>query len=782
MFAWSSRYKTFICILLLGLWMALNLHQAQNNDRYDLTVLPSEQREQTEADDAEISNGALEFYLLKIQDENGKVAFDGTIKANQQIAMMINAEKSDLTSNSMVSSPPLSWTWLGPANIGGYLGSIVISPINTNNIWVGSRSGGIWKTTNAGASWDKANDFLPNLAIASMAINPVDSNILYAGIGGPPFQGNGIYKSTDSGNSWNILPATAPLMAYAHSISISANGGTILAATENGIWRSTDSGATWTRTFNGQGFDYWNQRFVKFDPNNNAKASASGYRVPPLSNPFTPLYSTNGGVSWSAASVPSSSMGLGFQIVAYSKSDSSIVYATNGVYPSVYELWKSIDGGVTYSMVNSNVGFYSTVLWVDPTNPNIIVAGALDLWRSTNGGVTFTKISEWWHFADNPQIIISPHADHRYVIESPNFNGGSDSSFFTGTDGGIYKTANIYTVTATTGWQNLNHNLGVTEFYGAGGNPTSGLLWGGTQDNGTLQYNFGLDNWNVVWGGDGGFAAIDSTDSSYKYGEWQEGNIFRVRNGCGGFCYETISAGITDTVVNFIAPFILDPNNPSIMLAGRSSLWKSANVKAVTPSWSLIKPPHPENDKISAIAVAPGNSNVIWVGYNGGDIYKTTNGTTASPTWIKVDSNSPVLPNRFVARITIDKNNSSKIYASFGGYSPDNIWRTTDGGLTWNDVTGVGVTGLPDVPVNSLAIHPDDSNRLYVGTSNGVFRSEDGGVNWYVFNDGLANVNVSELFWLDKSLFAATFGRGVYKIYLGGIPKQVFLPLVCSAC
>lgn len=734
--------------------------------------------EEMEAGEDEMYNAARELYLAKIKDENGHVAFDGTTKANQQIAAMLAAERSARALSVNTGSSP-SWTWLGPANVGGYLGGIVINPLNPNNMWVASRSGGLWKTTNGGGTWNVINDFLPNLAISSLAINPITPTTLYAGIGGPPFQGNGIYKSTDSGTSWNLLPNSVPIMAYAHSLAISPNGGIILVATEYGIWRSADAGATWTLTFNGQGFDYWDQRFVKFHPTNNNKALATGYQVPPLSIPRAPLYSMDGGLSWSVSSTPASSAGLGLQLVAYAKSNPAIVYATNGIYPSVYELWKSTDGGVTYSMVNANMDFYSTVLWVDPTNPNVIVAGALDLWRSTDGGATFTEITEWWHYADNPITIISPHADHRYVIESPNFNGGSNATFFTGNDGGIYKTSNIYSATMTTGWQNLNHNLGVTEFYGAGGSPTSGLIWGGTQDNGVVQYNYSPDNWNIIWGGDGGFTAIDPTDPGYRYGEVQGGALFRVRIGCGGFCYDYIDQGITDPNANFIAPFILDPNNPSVMLAGRSSLWKSANVKVTIPAWSSIKPIHPTNDPISAIAVALGNSNVIWVGHNGGDIYKTTNGTVASPTWVKVDENSPALPDRFVTRITLDKNNVNKVYVTFGGYTSDNVWRTTDGGLSWTDITGFGVTGLPDVPVNSLVIHPDNSNRLYVGTMNGVFRTEDGGANWYVFNDGLANVQVNELFWLNKTLFAATFGRGVYQVYLGPpLDQHVFLPLI----
>ena len=165
---------------------------------------------------------------------------------------------------------------------------------------------------------------------------------------------------------------------------------------------------------------------------------------------------------------------------------------------------------------------------------------------------------------------------------------------------------------------------------------------------------------------------------------------------------------------------------------------------------------------------------MIWVGHNNGDVYRTTNGTVASPTWTKVDTNSPSLPNRYVTRIAIDKNDTSKVYVTFGGFSADNVWRTTNGGTTWADTTGSGATGLPDVPVRSLVIHPNNSNWLYVGTEIGIFASEDGGANWFVPQDGPANVSVDELFWMNTTLVAATHGRGLFTA--GGTPTNTPTP------
>ena len=214
----------------------------------------------------------------------------------------------------------------------------------------------------------------------------------------------------------------------------------------------------------------------------------------------------------------------------------------------------------------------------------------------------------------------------------------------------------------------------------------------------------------------------------------------------------------------FISPFILDPNNSNRMLAGGQSLWrtndaKTPNTSSSGPSWASIKGPI-SGVEISAVAVAKGNANIIWVGYNNGELYKTTNGTAATPTWTQVDS--AATPGRYVTRITIDPRNPNVVYATFGGFSPDNVWRTTNGGSTWTDITGSGTTSLPDAPVRSLVVNPNNSNWLYVGTEVGVFASEDGGAHWATATDGPANVSVDELFWMGNKLVAATHGRGMY--------------------
>ncbi|MBI2864351.1 MAG: VWA domain-containing protein [Chloroflexi bacterium] len=705
---------------------------------------------------------AVAFRLLQLQDANGFIPSDGLSKAAQHLKAMQGAQREDKPSPANLVRD--GWAWLGPGNIGGRVRSILVHPSTPATMWLGSVSGGIWKTTDGGASWQPLDNFMANLAVSTLAMHPTNPDIIYAGTGEGFFnfdaiQGAGIFRTADGGNTWTQLPSTANLdFYYVNRLAVDpTDGRIILAATNNGIFRTTNEGATWTRETNVRALD------LKFHPTNSSLAVAGG-------SSGNAWYSTDGGATWTTASGNPSWTGAGRVELAYARSNPSIVYASvNRITRTDSwgnqlggEVYRSADGGRSYARVNTGTeylasqGWYDDAIWVDPTDADILVVGGVDLWRSTNGGSTLTRISEWWRAPS------SAHADHHAIVAHPSFDGNTNKTVFFGNDGGIYKAADVYTVQTASGWQELNNNLGITQFYGAAGNPTSGVIVGGTQDNGTLRYTGGVENWSTMYGGDGGFSAADPTDSKYFYGEYVFLTIHRSSN--GGASSSPIYTGIADagsaSAANFIAPFIIDPNDSNTLLAGGRSLWRSANVKAATPAWASIKSSVGSN--ISAIAVAPGNSGIIWVGHNNGNIYKTANGKSSNPTWTRVDTNTPNLPDRFVTRLAIDRNDPSVVYATFGGFSPDNVWRTRDGGATWTSVVGSGITGLPQVPVRSLVIHPKNSNLLYAGTEVGVFASKDSGATWTVPQSGPANVSVDELFWLNDRLVAATHGRGLY--------------------
>ena len=690
------------------------------------------------------------YRLEQLQNEFGRIppnaytrALEHIRKMREHEASMLSATGSGINNNS--------WNWLGPGNVGGRVRSIVIHPTQTDTMWIGSVSGGIWRTDDGGDSWSPVDDFMANLAIATMIMDPSNSNIMYAGTGEgfynfDALRGEGIFKSTDGGVTWNQLASTNNSNFYwVNRLAITSDGAVLLAGTRNhGIFRSTDGGTSWTQTLNDNIAD------IDFDPSDNNKAIAGG-----LWNGDT-WYSTDGGQTWHTATFNTPGIaGAGRVEVAYAPSNSNIVYASVNVNKG--ELWKSTDGGQTYSRVNtgnellSSQGWYDNIIWIDPTDPNYLIVGGVTLWRSSDGGTTVTQIQG------------NIHVDHHAIVSHPNFDGDNNKTVVFGNDGGVYKTDDVYA--AAIDFQDLNNNLGITQFYGGAGNKESGVVYGGAQDNGTLRYAGDPQEWMQSFGGDGGWCAADPTDPNYLYGEYVYLRIHRSTD--GGINASYIFNGITDAgnCARFIAPFILDPNNANTMLAGGCSLWRSTNVKATTPSWTSIKGQVATNDppEITAVAAAEGNSDIIWVGYDDGRIEKTTNGTAASPTWTRMDENTPNLPNRQVLRITIDPDDPDTVYAAFGGFSPDNLWRTTDGGMNWTDITGSGVTGLPDAPVRDLDINPDDSDILYTATEVGLFTSTDGGATWNVPHDGPANVSVDETFWMGDSLMAVTHGRGIYQ-------------------
>ncbi len=647
---------------------------------------------------------------------------------------------------------PSGWTWLGPGNIGGRVRSLLVHPSTPTIMWAGGVDGGVWKTTNAGTSWFPLADFMANLAVSCLAMDPADPNTIYAGTGEGFYnfdavQGAGIFKTSDGGTTWTQLPSTTSLaFYYVNRLAISPNNSeVILAATGFGIYRSTDGGGSWSQRYSTRTLD------LHFNPNDATKCIAAG-------EGFI-LYSTDGGMTWSAASGITAA---GRIETAYASSNPSITYAS--AYKNNGEVYRSSDGGQSYARVNTgknyldSQGWYDNAIWVDPTDANTLIVGGIDLWRSRNGGTTLTQISNWQN------TPTSAHADHHVIVNHPGYNGVGNQIAFFGNDGGVYRVADVYTATTTSGWTELNNNLGITQFYGAAGNASSGTIVGGTQDNGTIRYTTtgGTEGWSEMYGGDGGFCAADPSNPNYFYGEYVYLQIARSAN--GGASASDISSGISDaggtSTANFIAPFILDLNSPATMLAGGVSLWRTTNVKATSPAWTAIKSVTSGSSPISAIAVALGSSDIIWVGHNNGDIYRTANGTAASPTWTRADLGSPNLPNRYCSRITIDPRNSSLVYVTFGGFSSDNVWRTTDAGATWSSLS----SALPSAPINSLVIAPSDSKALYVGTEVGVFASLDGGTTWSASNDGPANVCVKELFWVTNRLVAVTHGRGLFSI------------------
>ena len=709
------------------------------------------------------------------------------------------------TTNS--TSAGATWSQLPSTASWKYVNRIAVSQ-NGSALIVASRDMGLQRSTNSGTTWAQTKAGNGHY----VAVNPADNNKAIASVNG--FEDGWVDVTITDPNSYRYVRYVSPDGGYCNVAEVEFyRNANKLSGTQFGTSPPFSPQSGFDKTFDNNVstyFDYISAnggyagldfgagnakritkirfharsdstlgpiRMVggKFQGSNTS--SSSGYvdlftitAQPRLGGTGeSALYSTDGGATWQF-----SNLRVPFDIarleLAYAPSNPNIVYASSDEqWGEGFKVWRSTDGGQTYVQTSNccnqlRSGWYTNPLWVCPTDPDFIIVGSVELFKSTNAGASFTRISSGYILTDT-----QPHPDQHFVVSDPNFNGTTNSRVYNSNDGGIFRTENIFTANdffAT--WTSLNRTYQTTQYYGAAGHGATGLIIGGTQDNGTLRLGPSNQDAGLMFGGDGGYCAVDPVDDTYCYGEYIFLRINRSQD--HGFSAAEIYSGITDVATssaNFIAPFILDPNNRDRMLAGGRSLWRSENVRLGSPpTWQAIRPPG--TDLISAIAIAPSNSNVIWVAQDDGAVYKTVNGLSGSPTWTAVDNNSNPnpLPNRYATRILIDPADENKVYVAFGGFSDGNLRRTTNGGTTWTDVTGTGATGLPFAPIRGIARHPTNADWLYVGTEVGVFTSENGGSTWSAANEGPANVSVDELTFMHNSqtLLAATHGRGIWTV------------------
>ena len=296
-----------------------------------------------------------------------------------------------------------------------------------------------------------------------------------------------------------------------------------------------------------------------------------------------------------------------------------------------------------------------------------------------------------------------------------------------------------------------------------------------------------------VAGGDGGFDAIDPRNPDLFYITVRSSTdrlglirILGVNSSsrtvaglmrCDEPAYRLPDA--CESLGNPESPVVMDMRAPDRLYAGGLRLWRTDNAtEAVSPTsgprWTnLALPGERAQNFISAIAISPLDSNVVWAARNAGEIYVTSNGTAPAPTWVRVGESQ--LPPRFPTRIVIARQDPQMVYLTFGGYAA-NVWRTFNNGVHWDNVTG-GATVLPLVPVRDLEIHPaaNGAHWLYVATEIGLFTSENAGHTWFVPSSGPAAVRIDELAWHNQNLILATHGRGLWKAAVGN-PTPMTIP------
>jgi photosystem II stability/assembly factor-like uncharacterized protein len=717
------------------------------------------------------------FYMQRaypkrlINEQAQKMAY------NQALAMLKENSAKDLT----------AWIQKGPTNIGGRITSVALNQSNPNIIYAGAADGGVLKSIDAGINWSMLTDYFPTLSIGDVTIDPNNENTIYVGMGeanlaGDNYDGDGLYRSTDAGNSWTNIGLSQVkrigrvLVHPTNSdiILVAAAGAQFSADTSRGVYRSTNGGTTWEKVFFiSDSTSAIDLRFHSIHPDTIYACMWERMRSPTrrkAGGPTSGIYrSTDMGTNWTQLTngLPSG-RNVGRIGIDLCRSNPNVLYAmyadSVGNFNRVY---KSTDNGNTWALTSSQppnnlysgFGWYFGQIRVHPTNSDIVFVLGVPLYRTTNGGSSWSNVSG------------TQHVDH-HALE---FDLNDPNHIVDGNDGGVYYSTNGGSV-----WTK-SYNLPISQFYAATIdelNPQRS--YGGTQDNGTLRTNTGnLDDWEMIYGGDGFYTIVDYTNSNIIYAEYQYGGLGKSTDGGNNFSSARNGINTSDRK-NWSTPVIMDPNNHLVLYYGANRLYKTINGAS---NWTVISNdltngPGSNNlvyGTITTIAVAKTDSNVIYVGTDDANVWKTTDGGT---NWTDINDG---LPDRWITRVAVDPNDAAIAYVTLSGFRIDSplphVFRTTNYGADWTDIS----TNLPEGPVNVIVIDPENTATLYVGTDYGVYYTTDTGNSWSMLGTDLPFSAVCDLMLHNgtRKLRAATHGRSIFEFDLTqiGIEEQAKIGL-----
>ncbi|HKR05823.1 MAG TPA: T9SS type A sorting domain-containing protein [Bacteroidia bacterium] len=676
-----------------------------------------------------------------------------------------NFYKANYQSNASRTAAVASWQSIGPNNVGGRTISIAIDPVDTNIIWLGSASGGLWKSTVGGIgtnAWQYISTGFPVLGVATIAINPQNTNEMYIGTGETYDYGtseNGIViRTTRGSNGIGILKSADGGVTWTHALNWlynqrrtvwdiiinSLNPATVFAGTTEGVLKSTDAGATWTTVLNEQMI-----MDLQMDPADTTILYAG---VGNLTSPTHGIYkSTNAGTTWAQLTngLPPATNDGRISIGIY-KNNSNILMAHITDAFNTVGLYRSLNKGVSWSAVSTgnNIagvqGWYSDGLLMKDNDSSEVYIGGQLLWASTTFGTNTFQYTNY----DPANIQTVPWTDMHGIISNP-FDA---DKIYLLTDAGLYR-SNNFGVT----WYWCADGYVVSQFYHGSFSTTDSLIGlGGLQDRNTQLYSGSL-YWDAHYNGDGTTTAIDPTDDFYQYTSSQYLNIEQSTD--QGQTFSNYVFGGFGAA--FDAPYILAPSNNLAMYAGDESINK---IDLISFN-SVTNPPELPGQSILSIAVSYQDEDKIYFTFaptafgDPAKVYKSLNaGVTAS------DITSG-LPDRYPRDIQVNPLNDNIAYVVFSGFGTGHIYKTNNGGTAWTDISA----SLPDIPFHSLLISPNDTSLIFAGSDLGVFYSVNSGTSWQTLNNGFPDAIMIfdfEYSPSDNKLVAFSHGHGVYKIDL----------------
>jgi photosystem II stability/assembly factor-like uncharacterized protein len=703
-----------------------------------------------------------EYYWQSRVDENGNFPQEGHVQRE------ISRYNSSAQNKISKTYDPGTGTWeiVGPTptpsngtsqlNGNGRINCITFHPTDPNTIFVGAPSGGVWKSTDNGATWAEFSGGLTRLGVSSIVIDPNTPSTMYIGTGdrdGGDAPGYGVWRSTDGGISWHSHNNGMGNITVNELIMDPTDSNTMLAASyynDGRTYKTTNGGANWSIS-NASGFTI---KDLAYHPTNSNIVYASGSSV---------SKSTDGGATWSSipTGIPTGTQRIA---LAVSVNQPDWVYLLSADGNGLKGIYRSENSGASFSLRTSTPNimgsaidgndtrsqyWYDIVIAADPTDANVIYTGGVNMWKSVDGGTTMTCTAYWVRPTSGIDAV---HADHHALEFSPYTN-----AVFSGNDGGIYTS-----IDNGLNWDDLSSGLAIAQIYKIGISQTvSDLVINGYQDNGTA-ISRGTSFITEI-GGDGMECIIDPTDANFMYGALYYGDIRRSTN--NGSSFSTIAEeGVNgiDESGDWVTPYKLDPNNSARMLAGYINIWRSNDVKSTAANavvWTKIST-FSGTDEIRDIAIAPSNSDVVYVSRYDNKLYRSDNATSGVPTWTDLGASLPI--SNEPKDIEVDPTDPSHVFIAIN----NDIFESNNSGVSWTNVSG----SLPNISLNTIVIdHTSTVDAMYVGMDVGVYYKDNNMADWIAYSSGLPNLEITELEIqyatevCKNQLFGATYGQGLWK-------------------
>ncbi len=640
----------------------------------------------------------------------------------------------------------------GPNNVGGRTRALWVDYADSSRLFAGGVSGGLWVSTNRGTNWNPVDDDMANLTITSITQSPFDHDVFYycngeiagnsAGIGG-----NGVYKSTDGGVTFSILPASGNNFNYTWKIShsLTDTNEVFVGTWTLGLWQTQDGGNTFINVLP-------NKEITDIEtfPDGSVLAAAHHDGI------YYSATGDTGTFTQIGAGLPAS--GFDRVVIAYCKTNPNYVYAMyeEGSGDAIHSFWQSTDQGVSWTQrmnpsldgINMPYPWYCMMMFVDDNLPQQVIIGGVDI------GITFNGGGAWIQGWDS-------HADYHVGFSDPM----NPNYYYVGNDGGVHR----YDVTlfGATSYE-LNDGYNVTQFYAGCFFPDSIRFWGGTQDNGTQSGKPGSLSQNHIFGGDGAFCSVDQQSSWEGYVSWQYGHIQKTYNAHSPYPDFNIALnqmdgdadGDIDDAVWFINPFeINELDGQQLYFPTRNRVWRTIDG---TGTWEIM------TDPISDIYAVGVSNNLDPIVYCGGvnKLYRVPSGiNSVAGDQISLAASIPAsVIGSSMTSIAVSPKNNGTLFISFGSVvAQPRIWKVTNantGSPTWTSLQGDLPVGLG---VNWVDVSPYTEDYIILATDFGVFTTSNGGTNWLVETD-IPNVPVHmvKVRNTDLKVFVYTHGRGIW--------------------